>query len=150
MSNNFNLFFFFYSRFNIYDFTKELSGFENMPSDVTVHIDRGTVFNPLRRTKERRSRGPDGIGSRILKNCALQPADILCFLFNMSLQALRVPQLWKDCFPHLISNELYSELRIIWTHFSLPRGQAGGVEDATGTLLNRILRHLEGTKTFAK
>lgn len=66
-----------------------------MSSDVTVHIDSGTVFNLFRKTKERKSPGPDGIGGRILTYCALQLADIFCFLFNMSLQTHRVPQLWK-------------------------------------------------------
>lgn len=124
LSNDFKLFFFFNNHFNIHDFTEEVSGLKNVPSDVTVHIDSGTVSNLFRKTKERKSPGPDAIGGRILKNCALQLADIVCSLFNMSLQTHRVPRLWKDsvivsvpkskavtlaCCPYLISNEVISK-----------------------------------------
>ena len=38
---------FFYC-FNTYDFNEELSGYKNVSSDVTMHIDSGTVFNLFR------------------------------------------------------------------------------------------------------
>ena len=80
--------------FDIYDFTEEISGFKNVPSDVTVHIDSGTVLISFERPKI--GRVQEGIGGCILKNCTLQLADIFYFLFNMSLQTHRVPGVWKD------------------------------------------------------
>ncbi|KAA8585524.1 hypothetical protein FQN60_004218 [Etheostoma spectabile] len=40
----------------------------------------------FRGVKERTSPGPDGIGGWVLRNCAVQLADIFCFISQMSLQ----------------------------------------------------------------
>ncbi|TWW56168.1 hypothetical protein D4764_08G0001550 [Takifugu flavidus] len=53
------------------------------------------VRKELRRTKTRKATGPDGINSRLLKNCADQLCGILLHIFNLSLSLERVPLLWK-------------------------------------------------------
>ena len=40
--------------------------------------------------------GPDGIGGQLLKNWAVQLANIFCFIFQLSLQLHKVPCHWKD------------------------------------------------------
>ena len=80
LSNELNV---FYNRFNIYDFSEELSVFNNVaPGQSNVQVDRNKVLTLFRGTKERKSPGPDGIGGRILKNCVEQLADIFIFIFT--------------------------------------------------------------------
>lgn len=54
------------------------------------------VLNIFHGTKERKSPGLRDIGGCILKNCALQLADIFCLIFQLSLKLHKVPCLWKD------------------------------------------------------
>ena len=49
----------------------------------------------MRRTKARKATGPDGINSRLLKDCADQLCGVLLHIFNVSLSLERVPLLWK-------------------------------------------------------
>jgi len=88
----------FYNRFNIYDFTKELSVFKEpwVEQNVAIKIDKDRVKKILRGVKERKSPGPDNIGGRLIKSCAEPLSDILAFIFNKSLQLHRVPHLWKE------------------------------------------------------
>lgn len=82
----------FYNRFNICDFSAEVSVHSN------VFIDKSLVFKLLRGVylEERKSLGPDDIGGRVLRNCDMQLAGIFCFIFQWSLKLHKVPSLWKD------------------------------------------------------
>lgn len=82
LANELNI---FYNRFNLHDFSKELSVFKNTAEQTTVQVDRDQVLKLFRGVRERKSPGPDGIGGRILKNCADQLADIFSFIFKLSL-----------------------------------------------------------------
>lgn len=53
-------------------------------------------FRCFKYVKERKSPGPDGIGGRILKNCAEQSAEIFSFIFMWSLELQNVPNIWKE------------------------------------------------------
>lgn len=88
----------FYNRFNIYDFTKELSTFREpwAEQNVAINIDKNRVHKILRGVKERESPGPDNIGGRLIKSCAEPLSDIFAFIFNKSLQLHQVPHLWKE------------------------------------------------------
>ena len=73
-----------YNHFNIYDFSEELSVFNNVaPGQSNVQVDRNKVLTLFRGTKERKSPGPDGIRGRILKNCAEQLAHFLFYFQNV-------------------------------------------------------------------
>ncbi|KAK0153225.1 Multidrug resistance-associated protein 1 [Merluccius polli] len=104
LSNELNT---FYNRFNIYDFSEELSVFNNVaPGQSNVQVDRNKVLTLFRGTKERKSPGPDGIGGHILKNCAEQLADIFCFIFKIWFGSLtlknknrlqNIVKMWFGC-----------------------------------------------------
>ena len=69
LSNELNV---FYNRFNVHDFSEEVSGFKDVDVDLnTVHssvsINEAMVLKLFRGVKERKRPGPDGIGGRLLK-----------------------------------------------------------------------------------
>lgn len=93
LSNDLN---FFYNRFNSHDFSQELV-FKNASLEQnSVNVDKDMVLKLFRGIRERTSPGLDGIGGHILKNCAVQLADIFCFIFRNSLCLYKVPHLWKE------------------------------------------------------
>lgn len=49
----------------------------------------------LKKIKARKAPGPDGICSRMLKDCADQLSEVIQYIFNLSLSLERVPVLWK-------------------------------------------------------
>ncbi|KAI3355866.1 hypothetical protein L3Q82_004418 [Scortum barcoo] len=51
------------------------------------------VRTQLKKIKARKATGPDGISSRLLRDCADQLCQVVCYIFNLSLE--RVPVLWK-------------------------------------------------------
>ena len=54
------------------------------------------MLKSLMHTKERRSHSPDGIGVRLLQNCARQLCGIISFIFQCSFLQREVPKIWKD------------------------------------------------------
>jgi hypothetical protein len=83
LSNEFNVFF---NRYDEHNFSKEVSVFkDNACTPPNVHIDKCAVIKAFRSVKERKSPGPDHIGGRLLKNCAVQLADIFTYIFQLRL-----------------------------------------------------------------
>ncbi|XP_060767470.1 uncharacterized protein LOC132874966 [Neoarius graeffei] len=58
-----------------------------------LSITADQVLKELRRIKTRKAAGPDGINSRLLKDCADQLCGILLYIFNLSLSLEKVPLL---------------------------------------------------------
>ena len=54
------------------------------------------VYKILLSLNINKATGPDGIGNRVLKNCALSLSDPLCAIFNRSLYQGTFPTPWKD------------------------------------------------------
>ena len=130
------------------------------------------VRRELRRTKARKAAGPDGISSRVLRECADQLSEVTLHMFNLSLSLERVPVLWKtSCVvpvpktahprepghyrPVALTSLLMKTMeRIVLGHL---RNQVSsaldplqfayrpgiGVDDAVTYLLHRALSHLE-------
>ena len=63
-------------------------------SDVTFM--RETVEDLLSKQDPNKAAGPDGVESRILKECATEMAPILTNLFRKSMDGGEVPTLWKE------------------------------------------------------
>ena len=63
-------------------------------SDITIGVEE--VANCLHGLDTSKASGPDGLPSRLLKECAQQIAPSLCTLFNHSLQCGRMPLEWKS------------------------------------------------------
>lgn len=156
-----------------------MSVFKNAVSSQNSVVDRSKVCKLFRGVKERKSPGPDGIGGRVLKNCADQLADIFTFIFSISLQLHKVPSLWKDSiivpvpksaspkslngfrpvaltslvmksFEKIVKETLLTCVQDNLDPFQFAYRSGRGVEDALATLLNLVLTHLEGAKTFAR
>lgn len=171
------------NRFNTHDFSHELSVFNGAAlepnSTVAVHVDKERVQKLFRGVKERKSPGPDGIGGRVLRNCAEQLADIFSFIFSWSLQVHRVPRLWKDSiiipvpkskctkalndfrpvaltsllmksFERIVKDDLMNTVQANLDPLQFAYRPGRGVDDAIITLLNLIMSHLEGVKNFVR
>ncbi|XP_054872390.1 uncharacterized protein LOC118470055 [Amphiprion ocellaris] len=67
------------------------------PSSTTpgLSITADQVRSELKKIKTRKAAGPDGISSRLLRDCADQLCQVLLHIFNLSLSLERVPVLWK-------------------------------------------------------
>ena len=146
-------------------------------STVVVHVDKERIQRVFHRVKERKSLGPDGTGGRVLRNCAEQLADIFSFIFSWSLRAHIVPRLWKDSiivpvpknkctktlnnfrpvaldslvmksFERIVKDELMNTFQANLDPLPFAYQAGRGVDDAIITLLNMIVSHLEGTKSF--
>ncbi|KAI3352035.1 hypothetical protein L3Q82_020850 [Scortum barcoo] len=89
-----------------------LWGSHHPPAFTTI----STVRTQLKKIKARKATGPDGISSRLLRDCADQLCQVVCYIFNLSLSLERVP-------------------------FAYQPGI--GVDDAVIYLLQRSLSHLE-------
>ncbi|XDV19566.1 hypothetical protein PO909_025015 [Leuciscus waleckii] len=172
----------FYDRFNVLDFSEEMSVFKNVDLNLvnnTVPIDKFIVLKLFRGVKERKSPGPDGIGGRVLKNCAVQLADIFCFIFQLSLQLYKVPCIWKDSiivpvpkiqtpktlndfrpvaltslvmktFERLVKDALLDTVQDKLDPLQFAYRSGRGVDDAIGTLLNMVFKRLEGAKSLVR
>ena len=124
------------------------------------------------KNKARKAAGPDGINSRLLRDCADQLCGVILHIFNLSLSLQKVPALWKtSCVvpvpktahprepnhfrPVALTSHLMKTLeRIILSHLRTTVGasidplQFGyrpgiGVDDAIIYLLHRSLSHLD-------
>ncbi|XP_066923740.1 uncharacterized protein [Clytia hemisphaerica] len=68
------------------------------PSGVKIDelvITKNGIIKPLKDLNPHKASGPDGIGARVLKECADQLADSLVLIFNASLKQGRIPIDWK-------------------------------------------------------
>jgi hypothetical protein len=94
LSNAFNV---FYNRFDTVDFSNTTQEPEDMLVD-TQHfkIEQKEVEKALLKIKVNKSHGPDKICGRLLKSCAVQLSHVFNYIFNMSLKAQHVPEIWKD------------------------------------------------------
>nr|VZI43230.1 unnamed protein product [Spirometra erinaceieuropaei] len=68
---------------------------DNVPTFDSVILTKAIVQQELLRLKEAISPGPDEIPAKLLKELATELAEPLCFLFQASLDADRLPSGWK-------------------------------------------------------
>ena len=93
----------FYARFDCIDFSCERE--ERMKvlneqrkdecESERIILTENEVLRSLKKLKHTKSSGPDNIGTNLLKRCADQLCEILCFIFNLSLFNCQVPVHWK-------------------------------------------------------
>lgn len=146
---------------------------------VKIQINEADVRSCFSQVKVRKSPGPDHIGGRLLKNCAEQLSGIYSFIFNESLKLSKVPRLWKDAivvpiakkrnssslgdyrpvaltslimksFEKIVRKEILTLTQPALDPMQFAYRSGRGVDDATCTLLNMILGHLEGKKSHAR
>lgn len=86
----------FYSRFDTHDFSTESDDvckpLLTVPNDVKVtESDVRKVFLQL---KPRKACGPDGVGGKVLRECADSLSSVFCHLFQLLLNCHFVPRAW--------------------------------------------------------
>lgn len=149
----------------------------SMPNDVTVSESDVTVC--FSRINPRKAAGPDGLGGRVLKQCSVQLSHVFTRLFQLLLDMHFVPRIWRTstivpvpkkpnardlndfrpvaltsilckCMERVVCNRLTTTVadRMDPLQFAYRVGR--GVEDATATLLDLILNHLDKPKTFSR
>ena len=156
----------------------ELSSLPPPPPPVfTPTVDQ--VRLQLRQTRASKATGPDGISSRLLRDCADQLCQVVCYIFDLSLRMERVPAMWKtSCVvpvpktlcpkepnhfrPVALTSHLMKALeRIILNHLrplvspnmdplQFAYQPGIGTDDAVLYLLQRSLSHLEDTRNTVK
>ena len=89
---------YFYNRFDQHDFSAERDNlqqlFLNVDSDFTVT--EGEVCRHFSRLNSSKAAGPDKISPRVLKQCAIQLANIFTVIYNQSFKTQYIPNLWKQ------------------------------------------------------
>ena len=88
----------FYNRFDNHDFSAEHNGLQDLltHSACDLVVTEGEVLRQFSRLNPSKAAGPDNLSSRVLKNCAIELANIFTVIFNMSFRTGIVPSLWKQ------------------------------------------------------
>ncbi len=164
----------------MYDFSKEIRELRHeLEDDQHLNIDLRDVEKAFLSVKVNKSHGPDDICGRLLKSCARELSPIFQFIFNKSLQLQHVPAIWKDtvvvpvpkvscpkvlndlrpvalssvvmkAFEGLIKTEILKEIGQALDPMQLAYRPNRGVEDATVTLFNQIVKHVEQAGSHAR
>ena len=89
----------FYARFDCYDFSETCN---NLRSELREHVTH--AYEPIATYEVRRSLtkintnkacGPDRLSGKLLKICSYQLAEIVTYIFNLSITSMVIPKLWK-------------------------------------------------------
>lgn len=86
----------FYLRFDTYNFSNEILTLKKKLQCTRSPLNELSVVQSFRRTKVRKSPGPDSICGRLLHSCAEQLGPIFFDIFQMSINQQRVPKSWKN------------------------------------------------------
>ena len=142
-------------------------------------IHKGSVEKALRFTNPNKSCGPDNICGRVLKLCSNELCTVFNYIFNKSLKNRHVPKCWKDAiivpvpktrchkvqndfrpialtslvmkaFEKLVRNVILMNTQSDLDPFQFAYRPYRGVEDATVSLMNLLLKHLEGKGAHAQ
>ncbi len=170
----------FYCCFDTFDFCNEIEELSHkLKDDLHFSIPLKDAEKAFSSVKVNKTHGPDNICGRLLKSCPKEPSPVFHQIFNMSLQKQQVPKLWKDAIvvpvPKSSSPKTLNDFRLIAltsvlmkTLEKLVRSEIlrktehvldpmqfayrphRGVEDATVTLLNMLLKHLDNNGTHAR
>lgn len=171
----------FYARFDVHDFKKECDDLCDplmaIPDHVTVsESDVTTCFS---RINPRKAAGPDGLGGRVLRQCAGQLGYVFTRLFQLFLDLHFVPRIWRTstiipvpkntnaralndfrpvaltsilckCMERVVCNRLASSVADRMDPLQFAYRVGRGVEDATAILLDLICGHLDKANTFSR
>ena len=87
----------FYARFDNHDFSSEIENARLLLDDEDNYfeIEPHEVNKYFSKLKSNKASGPDGLSPKILKLCSHQLSYIYCTIFNMSLNACKIPTIWK-------------------------------------------------------
>ena len=142
-------------------------------------VSEENVNSVFARINPRKATGPDGLGGRVLKECRHQLSHVFTRLFQLLLDTHYVPRIWRTslitpvpkkpqakvmndfrpvaltsvlckCMERVVCNRLTSTVANRMDPLQFAYRAKRGVEDATLTLLDLVMRHLDNTGTFVR
>ena len=169
----------FYARFDIRDLKPECEAFCESLEPEPLEIMECDVLRSFKRLNPRKAPGPDGIKSKLLKNCASQLCKIFTYVFQFLMNAHSMPRAWKTstiipipknskasqpndfrpvaltsvlakCFESILCKFLKSQVAEKLDPFQFSYRAKRGTDDACLTLLNYLSKHLSGNHTYAR
>ena len=137
------------------------------------------VASCFARINPRKAAGPDGLGGRVLRQCSVQLSCVFKRLFQLFLNTHFVPRTWRTstiipvpkkanakalndyrpvaltsilckCMERVVCNQLTASVADHMDPLQFAYRVGRGVDDATSTLLNIILSHLDKPTTFCR
>ena len=153
--------------------------FPKIQDTESLVISEESVNSVFARINPRKAAGPDGLGGRVLKECRHQLSHVFTRLFQLLFDTHCVPRIWRtslitpvpkkpqakvmnDFRPVALTSVLCKSMeRIVCNHLTSSVANRmdplqfayrakRGVEDATLTVLDLAMRHLDNTGTFVR
>ena len=163
----------FYCRFDCNDFEVEMNCANLLP-EHTFEILRDDVASVFKNVKVNKAAGPDKITGKVIKTCHVQLCGVFHVLFQLCVELGEIPLQWKtaeivpipkkpnpvllnDYRPIALTSLLMKSFERIVLKYMLPQVEhlhdplqfayiTKHVEDATLSMLNVILEHLENVE----
>lgn len=67
-------------------------------SDYDIRTTESEIRHHFSMQRSSKAAGPNKMSPRVLKQCAIQLANIFIFIFNQSITTLCIPNLWKQSY----------------------------------------------------
>ena len=148
-----------------------------VPNDIVITAE--DVKKVFTRVNPHKTSGPDGVGGKVLKECSSQLCIVFTRLFQFLLNSHYVPRSWRTstiipiakrtnakemndyrpvaltsvvckCTERILCNKLTSSVADRLDPLQFAYKAKRGVEDATLTLTNKALNHLDKPGTFVR
>ena len=169
----------FYARFDVTDFRNECNEVCQNLVHAPVNVIEDDVVKVLSRVNPHKATGPDGLKGKVLRECAYQLGPMFTRLFQLLLDIHFIPRIWKTstiipvpkkpgakilndfrpvaltsvickCMERIVCNKLTASLADRMDPLQFAYKAKRGVEDATLTLLDLILSHMDSSGNFVR
>ncbi|KAK1787477.1 hypothetical protein P4O66_002953 [Electrophorus voltai] len=133
----------FYARFEAQN---NVAAEKSIPpqNDQVLCLTAADVRRTLRGVNPRKAAGPDNIPGRVLRECADQLADVLTYIFNISLSCAMVP----TCFKTTTIIPVPKKPTVSTTTFVYRSNRS--TDDAISTTLHLALTHLDKKGSYVR
>jgi len=171
VANNLNI---FYTRFEKPDDIPDVS-----VTEPPFQVEEEEVRKVLCSVKANKAQGPDNVSPRLLKHMASDLAPICTTLFNLSLEKMKVPKLWKKstivpvpkkarpktdndyrpvaltsvimkCFEKLVLTRLLQQTEGQLDPLQFAYKKQRSTEDATVFVVHQVLQHLDTQGNYVR
>jgi hypothetical protein len=167
----------FYGRFDKHNFTEtreRITAFhlDRLSEDNRVIISETDVLRSLNMIKAGKAAGPDKINGNILKLCRIPLSNIICKIYQQSLDNICIPEIWKTseviplakkaspecyndyrpvaltsiimkCLERIVKNVLCEQTKPYADCHQFAYTRNRCVEDATVSLTNYVMKHVD-------
>ena len=150
---------------------------KNLRDSDRIVIDESDVVKVLNKINIRKAKGPDHIGGKVLKECRYQLSQVLCHIFQTSMDSHIIPDIWltseivpapkihlptvkNDLRPIALTAIIMKSFEMIVNRFLDPQSlvdknqyaylEGRSVEDANLVLHHELQQHLDQPRTYAR